>query len=148
MRNKKRPSFIFLFAFLNLLLAKSLEERETWNEKTYQPCGRRHCNPPGKAAWLLVTSTGPCPTHMPQWIFPGHSGLSGFNSLPIGTLYPVPESWLKIAGELFRKGLDAQAFGPAQRKGVLIEALYSKHYFKAKVNNVTYNSTQIQDSEQ
>lgn len=118
MRSKKRPSF----TFLNLPLAKnleSLEKREKWKERKYQPCGRRHCNPPGKAAWLLGTSSDLCAAYMPWWIFPGYSGLSGSKSLPFGTLHPGPKSWLKIAGELFGKGLGAQLFVLCPAQGSL-----------------------------
>lgn len=65
-----------------------LEKREKWKERNYRPGGRRHCNAAGKAAWLPVTSSCPCPAHMPQCTCPGHPALCGSDRSPL--LYTPP----------------------------------------------------------
>lgn len=91
LRSKNRPSF----TFLKLPLAKNLEileKREKWKERQYQPRGRRHCNPASKAAWLPVTSSCPCPAHMPRCTCPGHPGLCGSDCSPL--LRAPPRGWV------------------------------------------------------
>lgn len=109
-RSKKRPSF----TFLKLPLAKNLEileKREKWKEGKYWPGGRRHCDP-GKAAWLLVTTSCPCPAHPLRCTSLGTLDSVALTVLPFRTLHPGAESRLKIESELFRKGVSAQAFAP------------------------------------
>lgn len=47
---KQEKTILHIFKLSISKESGDLEKRETWKERKYQPCGRRHCNPPGKAA--------------------------------------------------------------------------------------------------
>lgn len=129
---------------LKLPLAKNLEileKRQKRKGKKYEPGGRRHCNVASKAPGHQLVSL-PSPPAL------GTVGSVAPAALPVCTPHPGAESRLKIESELLRKGLSAQALVPCPAHGVVVQAVYSKCYFKGKVNSIIYVSTQTQVFEQ